>query len=123
MVDWFGFCFEENSSWDHAIALYFENVIHFHKKTKHSFGIKLSVILNENRLVSLLKDYVPFLRVFGLNGKKSRSSEIKNRHIAFFKGSTNMNELKKKSCGRAFKKHKKTSCFFEFFANFDTKNF
>ena len=46
---------------------------------------------------SILTDYVPFLRVFGLNGKQSRSSEIKNRYIVFFKGSTNMNELKKKS--------------------------
>ena len=43
--------------------------------------------------------------------KKSRSSEIKNRYIVFFKGSTNMNELKKKVVGGPSKNTKKVFFF------------
>ena len=62
-----------------------------------------------------MKDYVPFLRVFGLDGKKSRSSEIKKigTYIVFFKGSKKINELKKKVEGGPQNTQKyKNSLFF-----------
>ena len=49
-------------------------------------------------LSGIWKDYVPFLRVFGLNGKNSRSSEDKN-----FKESKKINKLKKKVKGGPLK--------------------
>ena len=60
-----------------------------------------------------MKDYVPFLRVFGLDGKKSRSSEIKKigTYIVFFKGSKKINELKKKVEGGPSKNTKKKVFF------------